>query len=348
MDKLYAELSEQHSIMQQQQEVQKVSDDEALYARGFEHQSSSSSLPITPAAEVFSAPSVPTARCASATPGEGQPTSEEVLRLKLELAQAQNKISRLDHELANTRIVNSESESGTPALVPEHDYSSVTAPSISPAAARIGGGSMGLNAPNKMPPFSREHSWMTQDDAPSDIGETMPAIGLNRPRGIWNNNKSSFGTPFPQGQVMMDGAQPMPWGNNRSANYEPQFAPSGMDLYRQDRMAPDQDMMRPMGRRGNRYDSRYGSSNNFGGGFSSYGMGPTPYDLAHGYSAGPQSMMGGGMGMGMYSPYQQQSVGTALSPHATEFTSLGASWKGEVSQTFCFPPKLLLTWPSRR
>jgi hypothetical protein len=331
MDKLYAKLSEQHSIMQQQQEAQKASDDEALYTRGFEQQSSCSSLPPTPAAEGFSAPSAPTTRCASATPGEGQPTSEEVLRLKLELAQAQNKISRLDHELANTRIVNPDSEGTTAALAPEQDYSSVAAPSVSPTASRISGGSMALNASNKLPPFSREHSWIAQDDAPSDIGEALPATGFNRPRGIWNNYKSAFGTPFPQGQAMMDGAQPVPWGNNRISNYEPQFAPSGMDLYRQDRIVPDQDVMRPVGRRGNRYDNRYGSSNNFGGGFGNYGMGPAPYELGHGYSTGPQSMMGSGMGMGMYSPYQQQPVGTALSPHATEFTSLGAPWKGEVS-----------------
>ena len=333
MDKLYAKLSEQHSMVQQQKEVQRAPDDEAFYTRGFEHQSSCSSVPLTPAAEVFSVSMVPGARCASAAPGEGQLTSEEVLRLKLELAQAQNKISRLDHELAHTRLVNPEGESTTPALVPEPDYSSMIAPSASPVASRIHAGGLALNAPGKMPAFSsREHTWMTPDEGASDIGDSLPTTGLNRPRGIWNNNRSTFGAPFPQGQVMMDGGHPAPWGGtSRVASYEPTFAPSGMDLYRQDRMGPDQDVMRPMGRRGSRYDNRYGSSNNFGGGFSSY-MSPTPYELAQGYPTGPQSMMGGGMGMGMYSPYQQQPVGTALSPHATEFTSIGASWKGEVSQ----------------
>jgi hypothetical protein len=333
MDKLYAKLSEQHSILQQK-EAQRVTEDETLYTRGFDHQSSSSSLPITPAVEVFSGPTTSATRSASATPSEGQATSEELLRLKLELAHAQNKISLLDQELAHNRV-KPESECATPVFVPEHDYMSIAAPSDSPAASRISAGALSLNAPGKMPPFSREHTWMGQDDTPSDIGDSLPPAGLNRPRGIWNNNtKPAFGNPYPQGQMVVDGAPPMPWPNNRVNNYEPSFAPSGMDMYRQDRMIPDQDAMRPMGRRGNRYDNRYGSSNNFGSGYNGYSsMGPTPYEMAQGYSTGPQAIMGGGMGMSMYSPYQQQSVGTALSPHATEFTSLGP-FKGEVRRSF--------------
>lgn len=314
--------------MQQQKEAQRVRDDEALATRpGFDHQSSSSSLPFTPAVDAFSSSTAPTTRSASAAPGEGQATAEEVLRLKLELAQAQNKISRMDQELVHTRS-QPESECVTPALVPEHDYSSIMA---SPAASRISAGGMALSAPGSMPPFSREHSWMAQDATPSEIGDSLPTAGQNRPAGIWNN-KPAFGAPFPQGQMMMDGAQPMRWPNNRTANYDSTFAPSGMDMYRQDRMVPDQDVMRPMGRRGNRFDNRYGSSNNFGNGYNGYNMGPAPYEMSPGYSAGPQALVGGGLGMGMYSPYQQQPAGTALSPHATEFTSHGSSWKGEVSQ----------------
>ncbi len=341
MDKLYAKLSEQHSIMQQQQQqqqkgAQKSLEDEALYARGFDQQSSCISLPPTPAVEGFSASTVPTTRCSSTTPGEGKMTAEEVLRLKLELAHAQNKISRLDQELAHSRVTNPETECATPALVAEHGYSSVMAPATSPAPSRVGAGNLALNPPGKMPPFSRENSWMTQDDTPSDMGDTLPPSAWNRPRGIWNNSKSTFGTPFPQGQPMIEPAQPAPWVNNRVSTYDTAFAPSGMDVYRQDRMVPEHDVMRPMGRRGNRYDNRYGSSNNYGSGFNNYNMGPTSYDMTPGYSAGPQTMMGGGMGMGMYAPYQQQPVRTTLSPHATEFTSISAPWKGEVSQTPLF------------
>jgi len=336
MDKLYAKLSEQHSIMQQQhqqqlrqKDTQKALEDESLYTRGFGQQSACISLPPTPAVEGFSASTAPTTRCSRTTPAEGKMTAEEVLRLKLELAHAQNKISRLDQELAHSRVANPETECVTPALVPEHSYSSVMVPTTSPVGARIGAGNLPLNPPGKMPPFSRENSWMTQDDSPSDMGDVLPPTAWNRPRGIWNNSKSTFGTPFPQSQPMVEPSQPAPWVNNRVANYDAAFAPSGMDVYRQDRMVPDHEVMRRMGRRGNRYDNRYGSSSNFGSGFN-YNMGPTSYDMTPGYSASPQTMMGGGMGMGMYAPYQQQPVRTTLSPHATEFTSISAPWKGEV------------------
>jgi hypothetical protein len=332
MDKLYAQLSEQHSIMQQQTEASKAADDETAYTRGFDHQSSCSSMPLTPAIEVFSAPTALGGRSASATPIEGQETAEELLRLKLELAQAQSKISRLDQELAHNRV-KPESGCATPALVPEHDYASAMVPSSSPPASRIGAGALALNAPGKMPPFSRENSWITQDDTPSEMGDPLPATGLNRPRGIWNNNtKPAFGGSYPQGQMVIDGPQQqMPWPNNRAPSYEPTFPPPGLDIYRPDRMAPEQDAMRPVGRRSSRYENRFGSSNNFSGGFNNYNMGPAPYEMPQGYPAGPQAMVSGGMGMSPYSPYQQQPVGTALSPHATEFTSINSSWKGEVS-----------------
>ncbi|KAL2185271.1 ARM repeat-containing protein [Thermothelomyces heterothallicus CBS 203.75] len=348
MDKLYAKLTEQHSLMQQQREAARAANDEAPYTRGFNHQSSSSSLPLTPAAEAFTAPLASATRSASVAPAEGQATSEELLRLKLELAQAQNKISRMDQELSQTRV-KSEADCAIPPLVSESDYMSVVGPSSPPATSRIGGSALALNAPGKVPVFSREHSWMTQDDAVSDMADQLPAAHPNRSRGIWNNNNNNnnsnnnfrpaYGNPYSPGQMMVDDAQPIAWPNSRVANYEPTFAASAMDVYRQNRMGPEQDAMRPMGRRGNRYDNRYGSSNHYGGGYSGYGMGPAPYEMTQAYSTGPPAMMGSGMGMGLYSPYQQQPVGTALSPHATEFTA--SSWKGETltadGQTYVSP-----------
>lgn len=327
MDKLYAKLSEQHSLMQQQ-EAQKSSDDEARYTPP------SSSLPITPAAEEIPTPTVLTARSASATPDEGQGTSDEILRLKLELAQAQTKISRLDQELAQTRLVKLESGRSTPALVADPDF--LPAPIGSPVASRVSNVAP-LGIPPKMP-LIREHNWMPQDDTRSDTGDSLSTGGFNRARGIWNNNKPAFSNPYPQNQMMGDGPQSVPWPNTRTMNtsYEPTFAPSGMDMYRQDRMVPDHEVMRPMGRRGNRYDNRYASSNNFGGGFNGYNnMGAGQYEPAGGYSTGPQGAMAGSMGMGLYPPYQEQPVGTALSPHATEFTATGAPWKTEVSKINC-------------
>ncbi|KAL2193493.1 armadillo-type protein [Corynascus similis CBS 632.67] len=326
-----------HSLMQQQKEGTNTANEESINSRGFKQQSSSNSLPLTPAVDGFSAPTASATRSASAAPTEGQATSEELLRLKLELAQAQNKLSRMDQELSQSRV-KTDPDCATPALVSEHDYMSAVGSSGSPANSRIGGGTLALNTSGKMSVLSREHSWMTQDDTLSDIGDPLPAVGSNRSRGIWNNNvRPAFGNPYSQGQMMVDNAQPMPWPNNRAGSFEPTFAASGMDVYRQDRLGSDQDAMRPMGRRANRYDGRYGSSNNFGSAYSGYGMGPAPYEMVQPYAPGPPGMMGGGMGMGLYSPYQQQPVGTALSPHATEFTS----WKGETltadGQTYVSP-----------
>lgn len=325
MDKLYAKLSEEHSIMQQQKEAQKSSDGDALYM------SPSGSLPVTPAAEDFPASAAPMIGSASASPEEGGVSTEEVLRLKLELAQAQTKISRLDQELAQTRFVPLESGHTTPALVPEQDFLPAMIPA-SPTAPRLSGPST-LGIPGK-PSFIRENSWMAHDDTRSDISDPLSAGGFNRARGIWNNNKPAFPNTYPQGQVMGDVPQPGSWPNNRAINpnYEPTFAAPGMDMYRQDRMVPDQDVMRPMGRRANRYDNRYVSSN-FGGGFGGYNMGGGHYEPTQSYPPpGVQSSMAGGMGMSMYPPYQQQPVGTPLSPHATEFTSTAAPWKTEVSK----------------
>lgn len=332
MDKLYAKLSEQHSLMLQQKEAEKSLDSEEPCSRGQDYLPSSSSLPITPAAEAFPSSTAPTTRSASATPHEGQATSEELLRLKLELAQAQSKISRLDQQLAHTRVVKPDSGCATPAVVLDSDYTLVAPPAVSPVTSRTVNSGFAPNTAGKMQPFSREQGWMSQDDTRSDISDPLSAGAFNRARGIWNN-KSSFGPAISQSQMMADPSQSAPWVNNRNLSYDPAFASSGMDMYRQDRMAPDQDGMRHMGRRGNRYDNRYAQSSNFGGGFGTYNMAPaTPYEPSPAYSAGPQGLMNSGMGVGLYSPYQQQPVGTALSPHATEFTSAGTSWRTEVGQ----------------
>ncbi|KAH6621233.1 armadillo-type protein [Chaetomium sp. MPI-SDFR-AT-0129] len=342
MDKLYAQLSEQHSILQQRTDAQKAAKDATMYSRGFDNQAACNSLPITPAVESFSASGVPGTRSASATPTDNQAATEELLRLKIELAQAQTKISQMDQELAQNRAKTT-GEFVNPALAPERDYASTMRSSDSPVGTPS---DMAHNSSSKVPSFSREGSWMTQDDTSSNIGDSLPVAVMNRPRGIWNNGngntKSEPNDSYFQGQMMMDGTQPAPWPGHRGPNYDSAFPSSGMDMYRQDRMVPDHDAMRPMGRRGNRYENRYGSSSHLGGGFNGYNMGPAPYDMAQGYSAGPQAMMGNGLGMAPYSYQQQQQAGTSLSPHATEFTSsTGPSWKGETltadGQTYVSP-----------
>ncbi|KAK0651346.1 armadillo-type protein [Cercophora newfieldiana] len=331
MDKLYAKLSEQQAILLQQKDMQKAECDARGSHGALDRQSTSSSLPITPATDAYPT-TAPTTRSASIAPNDSTVGPEEVLRLKLELAQAQNKISRLDQELAQTRLV-SHSGRVTPALGSEPDFAGPLASSVSPVASRFPV-SNGMNVPVKQS-FSREQSWMAPDDNRSDIVDPLSIGGGNRTRGIWNTNKSVFTNPFPQVSApIADETRSVAWGgSSRSgsqAPYESSFSPA-VDPYRSDRMPSEHDVMRPAGRRATRYDNRFGQPNNFSSGYA-YGMAPTQYEGANAYVGGPPASMSSSMGMNLYPPasYQQQPIGTTLSPHATEFTSAGAPWKTET------------------
>jgi len=331
MDKLYAKLSEQQTLLLQQKEAQRAEDDSRISHCPLERQSTSSSLPITPATATETYPTTgSTTRSASITPNDSTVAPEEVLRLKLELAQAQNKITRLDQELAQTRLV-SHSGRVTPALGSEPDFPGPITTSVSPVASRFPAG-LGMPAPIKQQqPFGREQSWMIPDDSRSDMADPVSLLGANRSKGIWNTNKPIFSNPFPPiPTTMTEESRVVPWGSSRPGNqppYESSFAPA-VDAYRTDRMPSDHDAMRPAGRRGNRYDSRFGQPSNFS--YGNYGMPPSQYETAAPYIGAPSPSMTGTMGMGLYPPYQQQPVGTTLSPHATEFTSGGVPWKTEV------------------
>ena len=326
MDKLLAKLSEQQAVLHHQNEILKASSDETLFSRLMDRQSSGSSLPPTPITETFGS-TAPATRSASISPHESQAASDEVLRLKLELAQAQNKISRLDQELAQTRIVQSESGRGTPAYLSDPDMSGVT--TNSPANALAMGAPSFMAGPKML--FPHNSGWAGQDNNRADIGDVVSAGGPNRGKGIWNN-KQGFHN-FGPGLGPVPDAPQHPWNNGRNvsqAYVDPAqgFAPNGADNYRHDRMTPDLDIMRPMGgRRGQRFDNRLGANNGFGAGFGGYNAGPAHYEQVPSYPNGAS----GGMGMGAYASFQQQPVGTPLSPHATEFTSGGQAWKAEVN-----------------
>ncbi|KAH7157042.1 armadillo-type protein [Dactylonectria macrodidyma] len=306
MDKLLAKLSEQQAVLNQQNEALKLGDDDSLYSRVLDHASSSNSLPITPATDVFPS-TTPTTRPASAALEETRSDNDEVLRLKLQLAQAQNEISKLDQELAQTRSVKAESECG-----------------------------FGVHS---VAPISRDSTWGPPEDARSDTSDTMSSTTFNRTRGIWGNPKGSFANTTHQPPM----AEPSPgsWLGNRGFNQgypEPNGPPYPMmDGYRGERLTPDPELVRPNGgRRGNRYESRFNTpqpfNSGYGSGFNSSAsqsefMG-TP--MPGGHMNVPQGLAP--IGMGMYSPYQPQPVGTPLSPHASEFTSKVA-WKNEGATT---------------
>ncbi|KAM7184120.1 meiotic coiled-coil protein 2 [Rhypophila sp. PSN 637] len=330
MDKLYAKLSDQQPSISAQSESIKSEEEETMFPRVLDHQSSSSSLPITPATETFG--TAPTTRSASTAPNEGH--DPEVLRLKQELAQAQANISSLKQEITQTRGLYTQESSG---CVTPLDVEFPPSRGISPAPLRIPLATGAFGLPNKAP-FSRDYGWVPQDDTRSDTSDQLSAGGLGRARGIWNTtNKLGFPnpTPFAQADLAMgEGPNQASWMNNRgNPGYESSFAQQPMDAYRPDRTAAaEHEIIRPVGRRGGRHEGRFQGPTNYSNGYTGYNLAPTQYDAAPGYPAAIQNTMSNGMGVGMYSPYQQQSVGTSLSPHATEFTSAAAPpWKNEVS-----------------
>ncbi|KAJ9149960.1 Meiotic coiled-coil protein 2 [Pleurostoma richardsiae] len=337
MDKLLARLSEQQATIHQQNEALKT-EHGGLSQRVLDQNSSSSSLPITPATEAL-ATTAPITRPASATPNDSR-TAEEVLRLKLELAQAQTKISRLDQELAQSRLLKSDSGRLTPTVSPDPNFHPIPAPD--PLATRPQG-APSFDGLGKAP-LGRDNSWQgpIPDDCRSDASDALSASGFNRSRAIWGNGRPGLqhNLMLPNPLPLSDSPQPAQWAPGRSHPFADQngpFPPPLMENFRGDRFNPDHDMMmKPLGaRRGNRYDSRFGPPQSFGTGYGGYntGQGQGQYDAGHSYSESGLGAMSGG-GMSMYSPFPPQPIASPLSPHATEFTSAaGSSWKNDTIAT---------------
>lgn len=307
------------------------------------HPSSCSSLPVTPATDNFDTfvGTGPTTRPASAAPNDRAAT-DEVLRLKLELAKAQNHISRVEQELVHTRREQQDSGRATPIMSSDSDFVG-GAPLVDPIGSKPSGNSSLSGFPK--PQFSQANNWQgpVPDDCRSDVSDPLSATGFNnRARGIWNNNGGKTGyqnsfAPPPQPIPMQDAVQVGNWSQPRNQGFMEQnissYPAPAMDGYRGDRYSQEPDLSRAgNGRRGSRYDNRYGGQS-YGSGYGGYnmgGMGQSQYDAASSYGGGPPSSMSGGS-MAMF-PQYGQPVGTPLSPHATEFTSASvSSWKPEVS-----------------
>ncbi|ATY66947.1 Pumilio-family RNA binding repeat [Cordyceps militaris] len=294
MDKLLARLSEQQATLNHQSAQPKAA--EVLCSSFAEHESSSNSLPMTPATDAFHT-TAPTTRPASATVDEARLDVNEVLRLKLQLAQAQNHISKLDQELAHSRT--SEPDSTT----------------------------SGSAAGRRSAPASRDSPWPLTEDSHSDTSDTMSASAFSRARGIWGQPKGYFGSNTQQSNA----ADPSPanWLGGRATQHfpDPGIPFPVTDSFR-DRMTQESDMMSRPGhhRRATRYDSR-GVPSGF---VSSHGPSGSYFDAMGSAMNGPAINMShpqASSGMSMY-PQYQQAAGTALSPHASEFTSK-AAWKNE-------------------
>ena len=328
MDTLLAKLSKQQAVLHQQGDAIKNSEDGEKYDLAQEHASTSNSVPITPANGIFGG-MAPATRPASAQTNEGT-NNEEVLRLKLELAQAQNKISHLNHELVQR-------DQTRPGTYPALSSDSEMRPGSQVASGTAIIPELGSFNSAYQPSATRERSniWPSCEDARSDTSDPLSATSFNRGRNIWGTTKPPHGgLPTPeltQTQPWAMRANSQSYLDNANAPYNP--AP-GPENFRQDRLTPDYDLtIRPPGaRRNGRLESRYGTQGlgpqgGFGNGFSN---GPAHFDGGHGMPNPSQGSMGGA---GMYSNYQPSAVGTPLSPLAREFTSAsgGVPWKTEVS-----------------
>jgi len=336
MDKLYAKLTEQQALLLQQKEASQnklnlETDDDQVFRSVLERHPISSAMTTGQSA-------VPTAMTSGLmSQSDSVVTAEELLRMKIELAKTNSKVSMLGQEVQQARLFGSGCV--TPGFGPETDFTDVLPKSVSPVINRAPGGPA-FSIPNKAS-FSREHSWMIQEDARSDTTDGLSAGPFGRSKGIWGNNSKApiFSGSYSQVPlVVADDTRSVSWAASRPTHQTPfdQSFASTMDNFRSDRMPGDHKMMRPAGRRGNRYDkydNRFGPSNSFGSGYGSYNMSHAAFESATGYSSASQNGFSGGIGsgMGIYSSYQQQSLGTTLSPHATEFTSGGSPWKTEVS-----------------
>lgn len=332
MDHLLEKLSQQQTALHKQGDALKTSEGNCMYPPALDHAPSSNSVPITPANENFGSTG-PTTRPASAALNDGSPSDEEVLRLKLQLAQAQNKITRLDHELAQSRHTRPGLEHAMGGSPLDADFpSGFQVPPPNPSRVP-GPTTLGVSTQQAI---GREggHSWSTFDDSRSDTSDALSATGFNRSRNIWGPSKSAQGS-FQGGFPGPDLHQNNQWsGRGASQGYMDHsltYEPAASGGYRGDRLTPDYDMtIRPAGnRRNNRIDNRLGmpafsAQSGFGGGYN-YGSGQ--YGSDHGMP-GPTPAP---TGSGIYSTYQPTAVGTPLSPLASEFTSVtgSAPWKSE-------------------
>lgn len=313
MDKLLARLSEQKAVLNQQNEALRSGDDEtSMCQRVPVHTSSSNSLPITPATEGFSS-TAPSTRPASANLDDARPESDEVLRLKLQLAQAESKISILDQELATRPLTGSDSDMHS------------------------------MHMTRNLGTASRESAWSIVDDDQSDASDNLSSTAFCRAKGIWGNPKGpNFVNNGAQGTNNNE-PQPGTWLGNRAFNtgFPEAAGPyQMMEGYRGDRLSPESDivMRQAASRRPHRYDHRISNSHHIANmGYNPIGGASMPqYEAMGGGAMASGSLVPppglGALGIGGFSGYQQQPVGTTLSPHASEFTSK-TSWKNEVSHS---------------
>ncbi|CAK7230782.1 hypothetical protein SCUCBS95973_007689 [Sporothrix curviconia] len=275
-------------------------------------------------------------RSASANQPEG---SDEIVRLRLQLAHAQNKISLLDNELAHTRSATAGGSQVLSVANTDPDYPTV------PGSDQILTTTMnGLPAPHAaLSLYNRDNIWSQADESRFDNLESSSG-SIGRSRGMWRDElkQTVFQPGFPTGgpSSIPIGTAPIPsqaasiWPPSRPNNQgfldvnpqafiDPQLA---MSDGRGDRLTPDNEMLLRPQRPNNRLDSRIPNGQNFGG-YGSFNPAQMQFDANSAILPGGGAPNMNANGLNMFPQFQQPPIGTPLSPHATEFNNDTTPWK---------------------
>lgn len=313
MDKILAKMAEHQALQDEHNGGIRGSEDHSAFRPNLDHGSSSNSLPMTPATETFHT-TAPTTRPASVNFPESQ-EGDEVLQLRLQLAQAQTQISKLA-EMAQTREGPPEASKQT-----LHNVSNVSS-------------------------FARENTWNPPDDTNSETSDPGPGASFARSRGIWGGfrNHSAVSLAAPT-RTFGHEAQNVDWARPPTSPFPPGPSfPEQQDRYQQTgtyrggRLTPDSEfLMRRPGLRGNgKFDDRVRGASGFTPGYAgAFSTSSAAYDpLASTQMSSAHMTPASGytpMNLNLYTG-GPPPMGTSLSPHASEFTST-TNWKGDVGHS---------------
>jgi len=302
VDKLLAKLSEQNANIPRQSETLKRGESERAAAA---QQYSSNSLPVTPAIEEFPL-MTPSARPASADTEDNRAEADELMRLKLQLAQAHNQISHL--EQATSRA--SQSDQGPSSTEP---FPKMESP--------------------------RDALWGQTEDGQSDNSDIHSGNTFSRARGFWNNSQGTFAGFHAQAPASEHAAGGWLGGRGFNHGLAESTAPMFNTVHEQrsDRLGPDTEYLMRGVRRPARFDPSRTTSPQYGGPFNLYNPPAGQYEGMLHAGVSPNQVAGGNMqgrlglgsaSAGMYT-HAQQPFDTPLSPYASEFTSQ-TPWKTET------------------
>ena len=343
MDTLLAKLSEQQVILEKQkQALGSVEENAVQHDRD---ESTTSSVPLTPATDVFDL-TPPTET------NDEEDTMKldagEMLRLKRELDAAKDKIARQEQELSQTRVVKHSLDQAMapPSGVDLNARSNVTERTI---------GNLNTLTASSHPTTTRQDTLVIHDDAGSDISDALSVGGYNRAQNIWSSPARpgfQYGLPgltdrsYQQPAPNWGQAAARPWGNRNmtqglpglitqqqqlqqrtvSGSPSPASATGGGIFNDADQYQGGQGF-----RRANPQNSRAGSAfaQSRNNGYDMFGSNVNSADV--------MSSVSSYQPMGMFQnpmTYQPRPIGTPLSPTAAEFTTGHMSvnpWNAAVS-----------------